>query len=246
MMKPLRNAKRNTGRLAAGLAAVFLTALTSGLVKAQQPGWSVNPNEFAGSMSVTSVLVLEGSQDSRSGDRVGAFVNGQARGTAGPIRVGGKQFFFVTVFGQTDGERVSFRYYSEADGVVHGVFETATFVTDRILGSTTTPFLLTANVATGVEADVVEVAQLGPNYPEPFRDRTTIPYSLASPAAVRLEVFNLLGRRVATIVDGSRPAGSHVATFFAGAELGSLASGLYLYRLSTPDGTVTRTMTVAD
>ena len=54
---------------------------------------------------------------------------------------------------------------------------------------------------------------LGPNYPNPFNPATVIPYHLAASAHVRLEVFNLLGQRVATLVDGPRSAGSHTATW---------------------------------
>ena len=48
---------------------------------------------------------------------------------------------------------------------------------------------------------------LGPNYPNPFNPSTIIPYQLAASAAVRLEVFNLLGQRITMLVDGERAGG---------------------------------------
>ena len=71
---------------------------------------------------------------------------------------------------------------------------------------------------------------LGPNYPNPFNPSTVIPYELATGGYVRLEVFNLLGQRVAMLVDGEQGAGAHRAVWKA-----TVSAGVYLYRL-TVDG----------
>lgn len=90
-------------------------------------------------------------------------------------------------------------------------------------------FLL-STVATSVEEtddgspDAFSLAQ---NYPNPFNPTTTISFSIPSPNHVRLEVFDLLGRKVATLVNALKPAGQHSVEFNAG----NLPSGLYVYRL---------------
>ncbi len=238
--------RRRQRSVARALTCMLLFGLTwSVRVDAQAPEWSVNPSEFAGTMSVTSMVMLSGEVASPdSGDRVGAFVNGQVRGVASPIQVGDRWFFFVTVFGQANGERVSFKYYSETGNAVHSVFEETTFGTDRILGSTTTPFLLTADASTSVRdatgTPAPAVVLLHGNYPEPFIDETTISYTLTRSGDVRLLVYNMLGQRVATVVDRHQGPGVHEAQFLAG----SLPDGRYFYQLFTPDATVSRPMTL--
>ncbi|MBO6576246.1 MAG: T9SS type A sorting domain-containing protein [Rhodothermales bacterium] len=78
------------------------------------------------------------------------------------------------------------------------------------------------------------------NYPNPFNPVTTIRFETAISGDARLAVYDLLGREVSLLMDGPIEAGRHAVTFDARA----LPSGAYMYRLSTADGTVSRTMTL--
>ncbi len=79
------------------------------------------------------------------------------------------------------------------------------------------------------------------NYPNPFNPTTNISYTLSENSPVTLEVYNVLGKRVATLVNNEmRTAGSHTVSFDAM----NLGSGVYMYRLSTPEQTLTRTMSL--
>jgi hypothetical protein len=80
--------------------------------------------------------------------------------------------------------------------------------------------------------------ELAQNYPNPFNPATTITYAVPREAKVKLEVFDLLGRRVATLVDGLQEVGTHSVSFGGS----GLASGVYLYRLSAPDQMITKKM----
>jgi hypothetical protein len=79
---------------------------------------------------------------------------------------------------------------------------------------------------------------LSQNYPNPFNPSTRIAFSLPSQLDVTLEVFDVLGRKVATLARGIHPAGSHEVEFDAS----RLTTGLYIYRLTGGALSVTRKM----
>jgi len=81
---------------------------------------------------------------------------------------------------------------------------------------------------------------LNQNFPNPFNPSTNITYSIPEASNVTLEVFNIQGQRVATLVDGLQSAGPHSVTFDAS----NLASGLYTYRLVSENTVMVRKMTL--
>ncbi|HIA28752.1 MAG TPA: T9SS type A sorting domain-containing protein [Candidatus Marinimicrobia bacterium] len=80
--------------------------------------------------------------------------------------------------------------------------------------------------------------ELSQNFPNPFNPQTVISYSLDRTADVRLEVFDLLGRKVQTLVNKEMDAGNHDVVW-KGSEQGA---GIYFYRLSTDGRSETRKM----
>ncbi len=81
---------------------------------------------------------------------------------------------------------------------------------------------------------------LGQNYPNPFNPSTTISFSLPHAANVSVKVFDMLGREVATLVNGYTTSGLHEVQFNAT----NLASGVYAYRFSSGNFTAVKKMTV--
>ena len=88
---------------------------------------------------------------------------------------------------------------------------------------------------------------LGANYPNPFNPSTLIPYQLPAPSLVRLEVFNILGQRVATLVDGEQEAGVYRAHWDGTDAAGrAAAAGVYFYRLTVAGAHWTGKMVLVD
>ncbi len=88
------------------------------------------------------------------------------------------------------------------------------------------------------EAGVPGKFDLSPNYPNPFNPITLIRYTLPEAVDVRLVIFDVLGRRVRTLVDGPQAVGNHQVTFDAL----ELPSGMYFYVLRAGDFSKTRVM----
>lgn len=76
------------------------------------------------------------------------------------------------------------------------------------------------------------------NYPNPFNPSTVISYQIPVNSEVRLQVFDILGRKVATLVNERKPAGSYSARFDAS----HLSSGMYIYRIEAESFVQTRKM----
>jgi len=86
--------------------------------------------------------------------------------------------------------------------------------------------------------ELPQAVTLSQNYPNPFNPQTTIRFELPESAPVSLQVFDMMGRLVETLLVGTIPAGTYAAEFDAG----SLPSGAYIYKLETPTGSLTRMM----
>ncbi len=97
--------------------------------------------------------------------------------------------------------------------------------------------------ADGDEDAQAETSLLGQNYPNPFNPVTTFQFELPVAQHVTVEVFNMLGQKIVTLVDGRLVMGEHIVQWDGCNSAGRrVASGAYLYRLSTDGEVMTRKM----
>ena len=97
-------------------------------------------------------------------------------------------------------------------------------------------------IPTGIDGETLipQKFALHQNYPNPFNPVTTIQYALKQKEDVQLILYDILGKKVTTLVDKSQNAGWYSVEFDAT----NLASGVYIYRLQAGDFVRARKMIV--
>lgn len=78
---------------------------------------------------------------------------------------------------------------------------------------------------------VITDYSLSQNYPNPFNPVTTISYQIPTDGFVTLKVYDVLGKEVATLVNGQKLSGSYIVQF----DGSNLSSGIYFYKISVGD-----------
>jgi hypothetical protein len=104
--------------------------------------------------------------------------------------------------------------------------------------------ILTGDQTTGIEMDqssaLIDEFTLEQNYPNPFNPSTTIKFALKNNARVILNVYNVLGQKLITLLDKEMTAGNHRFNF----EAGNLPAGIYFYELKVNDRRKIRKMSL--
>ncbi len=172
-------------------------------------------------------LTLNG-QTVKSGSRVTAYsVKGDNLIGSFTLKTDGL-FGFMPVYADGAGEQVTGmkagdKFYLSVDGIK----------TDEVFDWTTSGDRVEiAGLSTG-NVDLPTTYSLAQNYPNPFNPTTAISFSMPTSGKAKLEVFNILGRLIATPFDGEAMAGENTVIWDGRDSQGdAVASGVYLYRLS--------------
>lgn len=158
-------------------------------------------------------------------------------------------FYEASDTGNLDEESLSIWRYTdsgewknpESAGYSSGVNTDEKFVFAESVSDFSVFGVISGDMDTSLNPDEQPVVfELNQNYPNPFNPSTRIEYALPEPANVQLEVFNMIGERMAILVNEDQTPGWHEVRFDAG----SLASGVYFYKIRAGNYTEIRKMTL--
>ncbi|MBO8130950.1 MAG: T9SS type A sorting domain-containing protein [Candidatus Marinimicrobia bacterium] len=144
-------------------------------------------------------------------------------------------------------ENVTFKYDTTGTDLTTGAFSADAGSHEiAITGSSTKIDLIQIISKTEIEVGIKEdnnlakQYRLDQNYPNPFNPTTTIGFYIEKPQHVKLNIYNMLGQRVATMLNRHMNAGYHAINFDAG----NLPSGIYFYQLEAGKVKLNRKMVV--
>ncbi|MCP4580393.1 MAG: T9SS type A sorting domain-containing protein [candidate division Zixibacteria bacterium] len=136
----------------------------------------------------------------------------------------------------------SFNDYSTVDDNIYWYYTTTIYA-----GADYQAVSLGSNKDYGSNVDITEIDEISnipdkfalmQNYPNPFNQSTTIRYDLPKAGDVTIDIYDILGRKVETLINGNQPAGHHQVTWNAR----DMATGMYFYKLNADNFSETKKM----
>jgi len=173
----------------------------------------------------------------------------QIVGNSGEFTINWKQFsqfpvaFTIELHDSQTGETYDLRNDGMLTFSIEAPLKVANKSHDLILSGGSDRFkVVITPITTSVELGnaLPTSVELSQNFPNPFNPSTTIQYAVPAQSTVRLAVYDMLGREVAVLVNGTKAAGNYEFAFDAS----SLSSGMYIYRLEAAGTVMTRKMTL--
>jgi hypothetical protein len=134
--------------------------------------------------------------------------------------------------------------FSDGDVIIGQTYYYAVSAVDANGNMSETTNVVTTSIVSVDDLEMIPTAYgLSQNYPNPFNPTTSIEFALPEAAQVSLEIYNLLGQKVRTLVNGYVPAG-YINTSWDGLDQNGkeISSGTYIYRLQTADQTFSKKM----
>ena len=206
------------------------------------PIWEIDASLFSSSMSLTTRLITLDSSTVNTNDVLAAFDSeGQIRGVGYPQYIEPIDEFlvFLTIYGnQAANQSITFQVYHEDTDQILIVPQAVLYEENAIIGTILDPFTIDARtLQVGDDGFIPLVYSLSQNFPNPFNPVTKIGYGLPKITDVQINIYNLKGETVATIVnEKGKDAGFHFALWNSSNSFGNpVAAGVYIYQIRAGD-----------
>ena len=157
-------------------------------------------------------------------------------------RDNGRNMWFGTKDGlsRLSSDKSTWQSFSESDGLIsNNILDLKVDTNNDLWIATDKGVSHVTDLPTSVQSDgAINYKFELANYPNPFNPETKIDYTIPKASRVKVEVFDILGRRVNTLVDKKQNAGRYQVMFNAN----NIPSGIYIYRLTTEQSSMTKKM----
>ena len=212
---------------------LFILFFSIGL--SDQPDWSINPSNFQFNASMTGVLIFNGEESTDSNDIIAAFVGDECRGVkTDGILISGRMVFGLTIFGDENGESLTFKAYDvSTDHVFDSTEFSYSFVPNDIVGNAEEPVEWDTGLSVEFEP-LPENFVLYPAYPNPFNPVLNIPLVLVKPGELSVSVVDVNRRIVDTISNSFWEPGIHTLTWNGD----QFPSGVYFISVNSNGGVI--------
>ena len=200
--------------------------------------WNFNYADYRYVGAVTASIE---SRTDFAGDIVGVFVDDKCRGLAERMYFpfDDTYFYSIQVYSNiAEGEEMTFKYYDKANDEVVEYTETIEFTNNMVIGDGFNTMPLSR-----IARPTPEQYSLSDAYPNPFNPTTTLSFSVPTEGVMSLNIYDMTGRLVSTLVDGNLKQGYHSITWNGMDSNGhAVSSGMYIYSLKGEGVSITKKM----
>lgn len=190
--------------------------------------WLVNPSKYEHSMSVIAQIDHPDYYEPAIENILGAFSSKHCVGNITATLIAKHEsLYFLTVYGNED-DLIHFDYYDKHKDKTYRAENVIHFEANQLYGSIENPYPIQIDVET---QDIVENYLVMDVYPNPFDDQFALSFSIEESAAVKVQLYDMLGRFVREVSNTDIDAGSHKLNI----ESKDLAKGAYFVEIQIGD-----------
>ena len=169
--------------------------------------WKLNENDYQFNMSIVAELQLPAYLSENNA--IGIFANGECRGIAKPITVGKQKLYFITAYANSN-EKMTFKVVDLDNNEVYDINEQTNFVANDVKGTIDNPIILTVKeTSSSLPAVSNHFDPIVTVYPNPFTTDFEIMYNLENQKDVKIELYDVTGRKLYTFENNEENAGKH-------------------------------------